>query len=88
MQPKHKMFFDELHALLMKYNITRVRADEDKVMFAINDDGLSCDERFSFLSYRNIKPCEPKFSQVAVDYRPEDLPELESEYSGEENFDD
>lgn len=88
MQPKHKMFFDELHALLRKYNITRVRADEDKVMFAINDDGLNCTERFSFLSYRNIKPSEPKFSQVAVDYMPEDLPELESEYSGDENFDD
>lgn len=82
------MFFDELHALLRKYNITRVRVDEDKVMFAINDNGLSCTERFSFLSYRNITPDDPKFSQVAVDYRPEDLPELESEYSGEENFDD
>ena len=89
MQPKHKMFFDELHALLRKYNITGVKANEGRVIFIVNGNSIYYDEIFSFLHYNAFNSIsEPKFSQVAVDYMPEDLPELESEYSGDENFDD
>ena len=89
MQSKHKMFLDELHQLLKKYNITGVKANEGRVAFIVNGNSICYDEVFSFLHYKCFNSTnEPKFSQVAVDYRPEDLPELESEYSGDENFDD
>lgn len=89
MKPKHKMFLDELHALLSKYNITGMSAGENEIIFFINGNSLVYDEKFSIGLYRNFNSSnEPKFSRVAVDYYPEDPPELESDYTGDENFDD
>lgn len=84
MLPKQKMFLDELGTLLRKYNIDSVRSDDDFVKFASNGTDL-CFEIF----YRKFNGDWVFENVVSIqDYTPEDLPELESEYTGDENFDD
>ncbi|MBP0976593.1 MAG: hypothetical protein J6P89_00220 [Oscillospiraceae bacterium] len=84
MLPKHKTFLDELGTLLRKYNIESVYSDDGFVKFKSNGTDLC------FAIFYRRSNGDWVFENVVStqDYRPEDLPELESEYSGEENFDD
>ena len=84
MLPKQKTLLDELGTLIRKFNIDSVYSDDGFVKFKSNRTDLC----FAIFYRRSTGDWVFENVVSTQDYKPEDLPELESEYSGEENFDD
>lgn len=84
MLPKQKTFLDELGTLLRKYNVDSVYSDDGLIKFKSGETDLC------FAIFYRRSNGDWVFENVVStqNYTPEDLPELEFEYSGDENFDD